>query len=66
MALVDTGHKNVSKLNIVDQFYVDIHHDKLQVPINFNFHITPERTFRNYCFLGGAIFCHERTVFDIH
>lgn len=51
---------NGSMLNIIDDFFADLHHVDLDTPINLNFKVVPNSTIQTDYLLGRNFLAHPR------
>lgn len=56
---------NGSMLNIIDEFFADLHHVDLDTPINLNFKVVPDSTIQTDCLLGRNFLAHPRVNLTI-
>jgi len=56
---------NGSMLNIIDEFFADLHHVDLDAPINLNFKVVPDSTIQTDCLLGRNFLAHPRVNISV-
>lgn len=52
-------------LNIIDEFFADLHHIDLDIPINLKFRVVPYSTSQTDCLLGRNFLAHPRVNFSV-